>query len=677
MRDIKTRGLRIVFYPFLLGTASGEPWRGRITFSPDISSAATAAVDAFLGAAATSDFTQDSTNLTVAYSGSATDWTYRRMILHYANLMCVAGGVDLFVIGSELRGLETIRGPAWTKAGTTDGSGKAVWDYPFVAGLTQLAADARSVFDAASLTKDLSTLKNLICYSADWSDWMGFQHPGENGQWPHLDSLYASTNIDLVSLDNYLPLSDWTTSGGLDATLWQSVPPSGTWPPSDVSSIGLGLTGAPTIYSKPYLQANIEGGEKFNWFYDDSVNGGAGDDPLGSGLIVSLPEGDRATQTREAYSAGQQILANKQVRWWWNNPHHALYDTGGGFVAQGPATEWVANSKPVVFLEYGFPAVDKATNQPNLFYSAASTESGTPFWSIWASVAGGGIAPLRDDTILELALDAVYDYWQANNATVAGVPLIEWTFCCAWNWDARPFPAFPELSGVWGDAGNWATGNWLNGARIATPPVAPSPDPTPGSYPTFPALTTQGWSVHVKPKFLTGIAAHVSGRETRAPARAFAYRDIELTYELLRADSHAELQTIAGFYLGLAGQDAPFWFAPPGLASLAGQPLGVGDGTTTVFPLLAATASAVEPVQATSGVAAVYLNGAVQATGWSASSGYAPALTFAVAPAAGVAVTADFGVLWLCRFAEDMADLENFMALLWNWQSVKLQTVRP
>ena len=60
------------------------------------------------------------------------------MILHYANLCVVAGGVDLFLLGSEFRGIETIRGPAWTKAGTTGGDGKVTWDYPFVAGLMQL-----------------------------------------------------------------------------------------------------------------------------------------------------------------------------------------------------------------------------------------------------------------------------------------------------------------------------------------------------------------------------------------------------------------------------------------------------------------------------------------------------------------------------------------------------------
>ncbi|HEY2250526.1 MAG TPA: glycoside hydrolase TIM-barrel-like domain-containing protein, partial [Planctomycetaceae bacterium] len=518
---------------------------------------------------------------------------------------------------------------------------------------------------------------NLITYSADWSDWMGYQHPTENGQWPHLDSLYASNAIDFVSLDNYMPLSDWTTGGGgLDAINWQSPPPA-LWPTSTPERRGFGLGGAPIICSTAYLSANIEGGEKFDWYYDDSVNAGAGADPNGSGLFVSIPQGDRVSQTREAYSSAQQILGNKQLRWWWNNRHYALYDAGGGWIAQGPQTEWVPNSKPILFLEYGIPAVDKGTNQPNLFYSVSSVQSGTPYWSTWQGSDGGGLTPVRDDTIAEIALDAQYEYWQANNASSGGVAMIEWAFCCVWNWDARPFPTFPELTQIWGDAENWAYGNWQAQGRLPLPPVAPSPDPTPATYPTFPTLATLGWSVRVTPKFLTGIASHVSGRESRMPARAYAYRDIELTYELLRAGAANEFETIAGFYTEVAGRYEAFWFAPPGLSALTGQALGTGNGVQTVFPLVSGTENPVEPVQATSGVSAVYLDSALQAAGWSVSSGYSPTITFATAPNADVAVTADFGVLWLCRFAEDVADFENFMALLWSFRSVKLQTTRP
>ena len=307
--DLKSRGLRVVFYPFVLMTASGEPWRGRITYNgTDISSAATTAINNFLGPAATSQFTRDTTNLTVAYAGSATDYTYRRMILHYANLCVVAGGVDLFLLGSEFRGLEIIRGPAWTKAGATGSDGKVTWDYPFVAGLIQLADDVRSVFDSAGLTKDTANLHNLIAYSADWSVWMGYQHPGENGQWPHLDQLYGHDNIDIVSFDDYLPLSDWTTAdGGLDAQNWLMPAPSGAWPPPTATFSGLGLTGQPSIYSIAYLKANIEGGEKYNWFYNDSSNLGIGLDPNGTGLHVSLP------RRRSARPGAQSLFSESAV----------------------------------------------------------------------------------------------------------------------------------------------------------------------------------------------------------------------------------------------------------------------------------------------------------------------------------------------------------------------------
>jgi hypothetical protein len=209
--DLKARGFRVVFYPFVLMDSPGKPWRGRITASPDVSSSAASAVATFLGSAVPANFTRDIINKTVAYSGSATDFTYRRMILHYANLCIVAGGVDLFLIGSEFRGLETIRGASWTNAGTTDGAGHAIWDYPFVAGLIALSDDVRSIFDGAGFTKDTSGLHNLVSYAADWSDWMGYSHAGSNpaspnGQWPHLDQLWAHNNIDLVAFDNYLPL---------------------------------------------------------------------------------------------------------------------------------------------------------------------------------------------------------------------------------------------------------------------------------------------------------------------------------------------------------------------------------------------------------------------------------------------------------------------------------------
>jgi hypothetical protein len=447
---------------------------------------------------------------------------------------------------------------------------------------------------------------------------------------------------------------------------------------------GLGLAGAPSIYALPYLKANIEGGEKFNWWYGDGDNDGRGLDPLGSDLVVSPPEGDRRAQTRSPYDANQQLLANKQLRWWWNNSHQAIYDDGDGtgWSPHGPATEWTPQSKSICFIEYGFPACDRATNQPNVFFDPKSSGSATPYWSIWDPFPGGGFAPRRDDALAELALQAIWEYWNVdghNEKSAAGIVMVDFACSCAWAWDARPFPTFPLLASEWGDAGDWATGNWLTGRGPPLAPPAPSPAPPPGDFPIFPTLATLGWSTHVRPRFATEVADHVSGRATRQSGRAEALYDVELTYELLRGDAaFSDMQAIAGFFATVGGAAAPFWLAPPGLANVAAQILGVGDGATTRFALVRTIGGALELVAGTSGVSAVTLDGApLPATAWSCSGGYAPAIALADAPATGALVSADFGALWLCRFADDGLDLEEFMAMLFALGTVKLQTVRP
>jgi hypothetical protein len=573
IRDLKARGLRVVFYPFLLMDCLGYPWRGRITLAgADISAAATAAVTGFLGSASASQFTRDTGALTVAYAGAPTDWTFRRMILHYANLCVVAGGVDLFLIGSELRGLETLRGPAWTKAGTVAVNGTAGWDYPFVAGLAQLAADVRGVFDAASLPRDTAALKNLIAYSADWSDWMGVQHADSSGQWPHLDALYAHPAVDLVSFDNYLPLSDWTTGdGGLDAANWSAPAPT-AWPPSAAMMNGLGLAGTPSLWDKTYLKANIEGGEKFNWFYADSSNRGRGADPNGSGLQVSRPAGDRLAQSRTGYAAGQQLLANKQLRWWWHNSHQAIYDAGDGqgYAPHGPATAWVPQSKSIVFAEFGFPSCDRATNQPNVFYDPKSSESFTPFWSIWDPAAGATYQPRRDDLLARLALESVVEYWTTdghNAMSPSGLPMVEPTFMVAWNWDARPFPAFPQL-GFWGDDANWPTGTWLNGKGPDVAPAPPDAVSNPPTPPAFPALVGQGWSVRYRPLFATDVAAHATGRESRAGRNAAPVWQIDISFDALSGGIMGDIATLTGFYDAMRGAAMPFLVPVPAALGL-------------------------------------------------------------------------------------------------------------
>ena len=114
-------------------------------------------------------------------------------------------------------------------------------------------------------------------------------------------------------------------------------------------------------------------------------------------------------------------------------------------------------SKPIWFTELGCPAIDRGTNQPNVFFDPKSSESFTPHFSRgW-----------RDDAIQRAYLEATYLWWgeAANNpvSSVYGGRMVHVPECAAWTWDARPYPFFPALTDVWTDGANWRLGHWLTG----------------------------------------------------------------------------------------------------------------------------------------------------------------------------------------------------------------------
>ncbi|MCC5963609.1 MAG: glycoside hydrolase/phage tail family protein, partial [Rhodobacteraceae bacterium] len=417
IQEIKARGLRVTFYPFILmdvppGNAlpnpysdnagqSGQPvfpWRGRITCSPaagfagsvDKTATAAAQVASFFGSATPPNFSVSGE--TVSWTGPANDWGLRRMILHYAHLCKAAGGVDAFLIGSEMRGLTTIR------------SGASA--YPAVQAFRDLAASVRAILGAGT----------KISYAADWSEYFG-HHPqdGSNDVYFHLDPLWADANTDFIGIDNYMPLSDWRDGyDHLDAQ-----------------------AGWPAIHDRAYLQANIAGGEGYDWFYGS--------------------EAHRAAQLRTPIADGAHskpwVFRYKDLRAWWSEPH---FNRPGGVESATP-TAWVPQSKPIWFTELGCPAVDRGTNQPNVFFDPKSSESFVPYFSRgW-----------RDDAIQRAYLEATYLWWgtPANNPTssVYGGRMVHVPECAAWTWDARPYPFFPALESVWTDGPNWRLGHWLTG----------------------------------------------------------------------------------------------------------------------------------------------------------------------------------------------------------------------
>lgn len=279
--------------------------------------------------------------------------------------------------------------------------------FPAVAALRQLAADVRAILGSAT----------KISYAADWSEYFGYHADGN--VYFHLDPLWADTNIDFVGIDNYLPLSDWREGDSHADASWGA------------------------IYDPAYLKANIEGGEYYDWYYD-------GDEA--AALQIRTPITDGAYDEPWVFRA-------KDIRNWWANPHHERI---AGVRAASP-TGWVPGSKAVRFTEYGCAAIDKGTNQPNLFMDPKSSESALP----------RGSNGRRDDLIQMRYLQAMAEYWRdARNNPVSpayGGAMIDFDRCHVWSWDTRPYPEFPAYADLWGDAANYMRGHWLNGRTSNQP----------------------------------------------------------------------------------------------------------------------------------------------------------------------------------------------------------------
>lgn len=218
--DLQARGYEVTLYPLIMmdvpagngledpygwDEQASYPWRGRITCHPAP------------GHAGSPDGTEDAADQVAAF---VTD--YREMVLHYAGI-AVETGVEALLIGSEMRGMTSVRG-----------SGDS---FPFVDALVELAAEVRAVVGAGT----------KLSYAADWSEYSGYQPAGE--KYFHLDPLWASDDIDAVGIDCYMPAADWRDGEGhLDAAHADG--------PHDLN----------------YLGRNIAGGEGFDWFYASAAD---------------------------------------------------------------------------------------------------------------------------------------------------------------------------------------------------------------------------------------------------------------------------------------------------------------------------------------------------------------------------------------------------------------------
>ncbi len=255
-------------------------------------------------------------------------------------------------------------------------------------------------------------------FSAAWADDFGY-HPqdGSGDVFFHLDDLWGSFAIDAVGIDNYMPLSDWRSTGD----------------PADEGRQANDIN---------MLAGNIAGGEGFDWYYATLEDRKAG-------LRTPITDGLGKPWT----------FRYKDLISWWEQSH---YNRLAGTELPNP-TAWVPQSKPMIFTEFGCPAVDKGANQPNVFYDPKSSESAIPYFS------DGG----RDDGAMLAYIHAHQTHWDSSHSAfnyarnpvsaVDGRHMVDFENSALWAWDARPFPAFPDNDEIWSDVENWNKGHWLNG----------------------------------------------------------------------------------------------------------------------------------------------------------------------------------------------------------------------
>lgn len=238
IQEMSARGIAVTFSPFLFMDSEGFPWRGRIGVSADGTAAARSEIDAFVNGAA----------------------GFRRFILHYATLCAAAGGVEAFLIGSEMVGLTRVR----------DAGGA----FPFVEALVSLAAEVKAILPGAK-----------VSYAADWTEY-GAYVPGDGSGdvlFP-LDALWASANVDFVGVDWYPPMGDWREgTAHLDA-----------------------LAGYEGPDDPDYLTSQISGGEAYDWYYASQADRDA---------QVRAPINDTA-------HGEHWIFRAKDLAGWAGNAHH-------------------------------------------------------------------------------------------------------------------------------------------------------------------------------------------------------------------------------------------------------------------------------------------------------------------------------------------------------------------
>ncbi|WP_233485219.1 baseplate megatron protein TIM-barrel domain-containing protein [Candidatus Fokinia solitaria] len=237
---LKQRGYKVMLKPILLVNREDKPWSGKMVCNAS-----------------------DVSNFFNKEEG------YNNFITHYARVH--SGLLDAFLIGSELVSLTSCR--------DNDGNFVAI----------------KELKKLADIVRVLIPGNVMVSYAAHWLE---YHHT--DGGWYNLDPLWSDPNIHFIGINNYMPLTEDTTSS----------------------------------YDIEYLIKCFDSGEGYDYFYEYTDSG------------------KKKRPLAEKY-------AWKNIEWWWSNLH---YNPDGAVTSWIPESKkiWfteygfpsvhLATNKPSAFL---------------------------------------------------------------------------------------------------------------------------------------------------------------------------------------------------------------------------------------------------------------------------------------------------------------------------------------
>jgi hypothetical protein len=216
-----------------------------------------------------------------------------------------------------------------------------------------------------------------------------------------------------------------------------------------------------------------------------------------------------------------------------------------------------------------------------------------------------------------------------------------------------------------------------------------------------------GWQFAKRSKYSTTVQTPKSMRHpASATLQTSVIYELELSFNGLCNQGTAyadDAQYIQDFYEACRGGYGWFLFDPSQYSlanmSVAQVPatgaipqcngfFAVGDGVTTSFPLWrsgipfgATTLTLLELIQNITLLVGIYANGTVvSGSAYTVASLTAPPqggawVTFNTAPAAGVVLSWAGNYSYLCKFDEDLLDMNELLYQLWELESLKLETI--